>query len=298
MARTTILDGGMGQELIARTRSKPTPLWSARVMIDHPEIVREVHDDYFRAGAEIATTNTYSVLHDRLVPAGLDHRFRDLHSLACQMAVSARDAYGSGLVAGSLGPIGWSYVPELAPPWSVAAEIYEEIVRLHDPIVDLFLIETMSSVDQARGALAATAISGKPTWLGVTVDDDDGSRLRSGEAITGILDLVEEFFPKALLINCSKPEATTTAIGELAPKLESTRLGAYANGFAGIADAFKSAQGTADLLDVRTDLGPQRYADFASEWIALGAEIIGGCCEIGPNHIRVLADRFRSRERC
>ena len=267
-------------------------------MIDHPEIVCEVHDDYFRAGAEIATTNTYSVLHDRLIPAGLDHRFRELHVLACRLAVSARDAYGSGLVAGSLGPIGWSYLPELAPPWSVAAEIYEEIVRLHDPIVDLFLIETMSSVDQARGALAATAISGKPAWLAVTVDDDDGSRLRSGEAITGILDLVEEFSPKALLVNCSKPEATTTAIGELAPRLESTRLGAYANGFAGIADAFKTTQGTADQLDVRTDLGPRRYADFASEWIALGAGIVGGCCEIGPAHIRVLADRFGIREQC
>ncbi len=267
-------------------------------MIDHPEIVCEVHDDYFWAGAEIATTNTYSVLHDRLIPAGLDHRFRELHALACQMAVSARDAYGSGLVAGSLGPIGWSYVPELAPPWTVAAEIYEEIVRLHDPIVDLFLIETMSSVDQARGALAATAISGKPTWLAVTVDDDDGSRLRSGEAVTGILELVEEFSPEALLVNCSKPEATTSAIGKLASKLESTRLGGYANGFAGIADAFKTTQGTADQLDVRTDLGPQRYADFAAEWIGLGAEIVGGCCEIGPAHIRVLAERFGRPERC
>ncbi len=288
----------MGQELLARTRSRPTPLWSARVMIDHPEIVCEVHDDYFRAGAEIATTNTYSVLHDRLIPAGLDHRFRELHALACQMAVSARDAHGSGLVAGSLGPIGWSYVPELAPPWNVAAEIYEEIVRLHDPIVDLFLIETMSSIDQARGALAATAISGKPTWLAVTADDDDGSRLRSGEAVTGILKLVEEFSPEALLVNCSKPEATTTAIGELAPNLESTRLGAYANGFAGIADAFKATQSTVDQLEVRTDLGPQRYADSAAEWIGLGAEIVGGCCEIGPSHIRVLADRFGTSERC
>ena len=239
----------MGQELLARTQSKPTPLWSARVMIEHPEVVFEVHGDYFSAGAEIATTNTYSVLHDRLLPAGLDHRFRELHVLACEMAVSARDGHGSGLVAGSLGPIGWSYMPDLAPPWNAAAEVYEEVVRLHDPFVDLFLIETMSSVDQARGALAATAISGKPVWLAVTVDDGDGSCLRSGEEVTEIVGLVEEFAPEALLVNCSTPEATTEAIGKLAPVTDATRLGAYANGFAGIAHEFKSVEGTADQLD-------------------------------------------------
>ncbi|MDA8587001.1 homocysteine S-methyltransferase family protein, partial [Rhodobacteraceae bacterium] len=60
----TILDGGMGQELLARTGAAPTGLWSTQVMMDHPDAVRAIHDDYFAAGADIATTNTYAILRD------------------------------------------------------------------------------------------------------------------------------------------------------------------------------------------------------------------------------------------
>jgi homocysteine S-methyltransferase len=66
MAQITLLDGGMGQELLARSGDEPTPRWATRVMIDHPELVRRVHDDYFAAGANVATTNTYAIYHDRL----------------------------------------------------------------------------------------------------------------------------------------------------------------------------------------------------------------------------------------
>ena len=149
----TILDGGMGQELIARSPDAPTPLWSTRVMLDHPHLVRAVHDDFFAAGAEVATANTYAILHDRLQKHGLDDRFRELHETACQLAIDARDAHGGGMVAGSLGPLGWSYRADMAPPAEEAAALYAEIVEIQAPLVDLFICETMAGVDQARGAL-------------------------------------------------------------------------------------------------------------------------------------------------
>ncbi len=292
MSRATILDGGMGQELLHRTGAKPTPLWSAQVLHDHPEAVRAVHDDYFAAGAEIATTNTYSVLHDRLEAAGLDHLFAELHARACGLAADARDANGGGRVAGSLGPLGWSYCPDLAPPWEEAAEIYSEIVRLQDSTVDLFIIETMSSVDQARGALAGAAAGTKPVWLAVSVDDAEGARLRSGEAVTDILPLLGEFRVDALLVNCSSPDATTQALEELpGPGI---KLGAYANGFKSIPQSFMNAGAVVDVIEVRDDLDPVTYAGAAEGWIAAGAAIVGGCCEIGPAHIRELAHRFGS----
>jgi S-methylmethionine-dependent homocysteine/selenocysteine methylase len=73
MAFITLLDGGMGQELVARSGDEPTPLWATRVMIDHPGLVKAIHADYFAAGASVATTNTYNILHDRLVGVDLDH---------------------------------------------------------------------------------------------------------------------------------------------------------------------------------------------------------------------------------
>ena len=115
--------------------------------------MRAIHDEYFAAGAEIATTNTYSILPDRLMSKGLIEQLVPMTRSACEMAVAARDAHGSGQVAGSLGPQGFSYQPDKAPPAEQAAEVYADIARLHAEYVDFHILETMSSIDQARGGL-------------------------------------------------------------------------------------------------------------------------------------------------
>ncbi len=288
----TILDGGMGQELLARSSKKPTGLWATQVLLDAPDLVAAVHRDYFAAGADIATTNTYAIHRDRLAPFGIEDRFEALHRQACNIAVSARDEHGAGKVAGSLGPTGWSYRPDLAPPVDQAAERYAEIARLLEPHVDLILCETMASVAQARGAAMGAAVVDKPLWLSVTVDDGDGTRLRSGEPVTDILPLIGEFDLAALLVNCSVPEAVGQAIPLLAN--QGVPVGGYANGFAEIPDAFKKRGATADRLEKRENLGPEVYADFAEGWITDGAAIVGGCCEVGPAHIRELSRRWKT----
>ena len=289
MAKITILDGGMGQELIARA-GKATSLWSVQALLDNPEMVRAVHDEYFAAGAQIATTNTYSVLPDRLGHHGLSDRLTLLQQLACQQAVDARDAHGSGLVAGSLGPQGFSYQPDKSPPSDEAAETYHMICKTQADFVDLFICETMSSVDQARGGLMGAAGFGKPVWVSLSVNDKDGSKLRSGENLSDILPLLEEFQPAAVMVNCSVPEAVSTAVPLLVGN--GIPVGAYANGFVSIADAFDHVGATVDVLETRKDLGPEAYADFAQNWVDAGATIIGGCCEVGPAHIALLAGRL------
>ena len=92
----TLLDGGMGQELVARSGDEPTPLWATRVMLDHPGMVRDIHADYFNAGATVATTNTYAIHHDRLKGFGLDPMFHALHLRALAEAHEARAAFGAG----------------------------------------------------------------------------------------------------------------------------------------------------------------------------------------------------------
>ena len=285
----TILDGGMGQELLARTGAEPSGLWSTQMMIDHPEAVRDIHTDYFKAGAEIATTNTYAILRDRLEPAGIEDQFEALHRQALELAVAARDAHGSGKVASSLGPLGWSYMAELAPPSDDAAPLYAEIVALHDRHVDLYIIETMSGVDQARGALMGTAGTKKPVWLGLSVDDEDGTLLRSGEPLSEALPLINEFDVAAVLLNCSRPEAVSQGLSVL--QKSGVPFGGFANGFTSISDSFKEAAATVDRLEVRRDLGPEEYADFVDAWIDLGATIVGGCCEVGPAHIAEITRR-------
>lgn len=287
----TLLDGGMGQELVARSSEKPTGLWATKILLDNPELVRGVHDDYFAAGADVATTNTYAIHRDRLVRHDVESQFEALHKAACEIAVASRDAHGSGRVAGSLGPTGWSYRPDIAPPSEQAAEIYAEVAKLQAPFVDLFICETMSSVDQARGALLGAQTQNKPVWLAISVDDEDGTKLRSGEPVIDILPLVAELKPDALLLNCAVPEAFDQAMPMLAGC--SVPIGGYANGFTKIISAFTSPNSTVEALEKRSDLNPEKYADFVDKWINQGASIVGGCCEVGPDHIRELARRLK-----
>ncbi len=291
MSAITIMDGGMGQELIRR-QGAATSLWSIKALLDAPELVRQIHTDFFAAGAEVATTNTYSVLPDRLQRHEMIDQLGALTRLACRLALEARDAFGKGRVLGSLGPLGFSYQPDLAPLPDEAAEIYARCARLQGEDVDGHILETMSSPSQARGGLMGAGVTGKPVWLAISVDDCDGQRFRSGDPVTDILPLVAEFRPAALLINCARPEAVSTAVRALAPDCP-VPLGAYANGFAGISSQFNRIGATVDLLTARKDLGPEAYLRFAQTWVQEGASLIGGCCEVGPKHIAALTRHFR-----
>jgi homocysteine S-methyltransferase len=292
MAEITLLDGGMGQELVARSGDEPTPLWATRVMIDHPGMVRDIHADYFAAGATVATTNTYAIHHDRLERFGLDYLFHALHLRALAEAHEARGAHGSGRIAGSMGPLIGTYRPEVTLPVAEAAPKYAEIARILGPHVDLFLCETLASVEMCEGAVKGAAEGGKPVWLSVTVDDYDGSKLRSGEPVTDLARVTQAYPVAAVLANCSVPEAMGDALAGL--KTLGLPFGAYANGFTHISGNFLSEAATVKELIHRHDLTPEKYAEFVLSWVAMGATIVGGCCEVGPAHIRHLAARLKA----
>ncbi len=290
MTEITLLDGGMGQELLARSGDTPTPLWATQVMMDHPGIVHDVHAAYFAAGATVATTNTYAIHHDRLLKAGIDDRFAALHMQALAEASAARAENGAGRIAGSLGPLVASYRPDTHPPHSEAVAKYSEIAGLLAPAIDFFLAETVASLAHAAAVLEGAKVGGRPVWLSVTVDDEDGSRLRSGEPVSALGPVLAQHGAAAVLANCSAPEAMAAALKELS----AFRLpfGAYANGFQQITKDFLKDSPTVDALHARPEMTPARYADFAMRWVDVGATIIGGCCETGPAHIAEIARRL------
>ncbi len=290
MADITLLDGSIGQELVKRGGEKPTPLWSTRVMMDQPELVGQVHADYFRRGATVATTNTYAVHRSRLVREGIEDQLPALIDTALSQAKGARPASG-GRIAGALGPLLASYRPDLKPDVEEAALKYAELVSLMNDRVDLFLHETVSSLQEAEGALRGTESATKPVWLALSVMDNDGTRLRSGEQLAQVAPLVGRFAPQAVLINCTRPESVMPALTIL--KTMGRPYGAYANGFTGITQDFLEDAPTVDALEQRHDLTPEAYADFAMSWVEYGATIVGGCCEVGPDHIEAMAHALR-----
>jgi len=283
MSNITLLDGSIGQELANRGSAHKSKLWGVQVMIDAPEILHDVHTDYFNAGATVATLNTYNLLRDRLAVSGVEDQFENLHRKAAEIGLKARDDFGAGQIAAAMGPLGASYRPDLSPPAEQAAELYAEIVKLHEPFADVILIETASSIDSARGALWGASVSQKPIWLALSVEDDTTCKLRSGEPVAEAMEALADLRFDKLLLNCSTPEAIDAAF----PHIKETRpsYGAYANGFTRIVEEFKKKGQTVDALTAREDLSPEAYSKFVMDWVAGGADIVGGCCEVGPAHI-------------
>ena len=293
MTTVTLTDGGMGQELLRRSQAPPTPLWSARVLIDEPDLVRDLHADFIRAGARVITVNSYSATPERLEREGVPELFESLQKRAIDLAEAAREAVATDdkvLISGCLSPLFGSYHPDLTISFEETLGIYRRIVAEQAERVDFFLCETMASAQEARAAAVAATESGKPVWLSWTLADDGPPRLRSGETIAEAALALEDLPLAARLVNCSRPEAVAAALPDLLAL--GGRVGAYANAFTAVG-ALKHG-GTVDVLGMRDDLGPERYAQFATGWAQAGAAIVGGCCEVGPEHIAALRDHLHA----
>ncbi len=282
-----LLDGGMGQELINRKVSGQGALWSAKALFENPAAVQAVHEDYIRAGADVITTNSYACIRNNFQPEGLLHRLGEMNELAAMLARRARDKVGRNvLIAGSMGPQNGSYRPDLVGSYDDTEALYREQAGFLAPHVDLFICETMSCIREARAAAVAAASTGKPVWLSWSLEDSGEAKLRSGESLAAAWDDLDGLDVSAVLLNCSPPEAISKVLPQLV-SLSDIPVGAYANAFTPIPEKW-DFHGDASIPPSRTDITPQAYAEHAANWLAAGARIIGGCCEVGPAHIEQL----------
>ena len=279
-----VMDGGMGQELTHRGVSKDAHLWSGAALIHAPEAVRAIHEDYIRAGADLIITNCYASTRPRFETYDLTDRLVELNQLAGELACQARDACGRDvLIAGSLPPMHGTYRPDWVREVSEIEPLFREHAEMQAPYVDLFLCESMSTGDEALAAVRGAAEFGKPIWVAWTLEDGGSDKLRSGETIAEAAALLDGLPVSGFLVNCCAPESISAAMAQLAA-LGPWPVGGYANGFHGITDEWVIELGT-DELGHRHDLTPERYAKHARDWVDAGARLIGGCCEIGPEHI-------------
>ncbi len=277
----TLLDGGMGQELIRRGSPRTAEYWSAWAMIEEPDMVRGVHADYVAAGCDVLTTNTYATYADRLRPFGLADRAEELCRTAGRMAREAADAADRSVrVAGSLPPLRHSYNPAPGGIYGELRAEYDEMVDQLVGDVDLFVCETMGALHEARAATDAARATGKEVWTAFTLQGGTGPHLLDGTAFDAACDVLGA---DAYLLNCCPPEQVDEAL----PLLRSATdrpIGAYANAFLDMPVGWRGRDGS-PLPGSRTDLGADPYTAVVMGWVEMGADIVGGCCEIGPEHI-------------
>lgn len=291
MTLLTLLDGGLGRELMRFGAELRQPEWSAAALMESPEAVVRAHEAFFRAGARIATTNTYAVVPYHIGQTRFDARGAELADLAGVLARRAASGFAGARVAGSLPPACGSYLPRDFDP-EAGARILAVLVRSLMPHVDLWLAETMSSLEEAQVTGAAVAGSGKPLWMSFSLRDEPGDAdrapaLRSGEPVAAAIELAAALGAEAVLFNCSMPEVMEQAVRAAAG--QGLPVGIYANAFTA-----RGEDGAANevLATIRDDLSPAAYLAWAERWVASGATMIGGCCGIGADHIAALRAHF------
>lgn len=287
MSKIVLMDGGLGQELRARSTKPASPLWMAQTLLDEPQLVEAVQRDFVEAGAKVLTLAAYSSTPERLDRDASHDLFEPLQHAAIDVAKKAI-VRSDVKIGGCLPPLVASYRPELSPEEGVLRATYDRIVDMQKHTVDVFQCETMSSIREVKASVSSAFATGKPVWCAMSVKDENGTKLRSGENLTDGIKAAVESGASAVLVNCSSPEAINQALPLLAAS--GLPFGAYANGFTSI-DALQ-AGGTVDVLAAREDLGPQRYAEIALGWVEQGATLIGGCCEVGPAHIKEIAQQL------
>ena len=292
MTSFTILDGGMGRELHRMGAPFKQPEWSALALMLAPETVSQAHRRFVEAGAEVITTNSYALVPFHIGEAKFQAEAQTLADLAGSLArKAAAGAAHAVRVAGSLPPLFGSYRPDLFDA-ARAPELIRPLIQGLSPHVDLWLAETQSSLAEARFARETLRDDKRPFWVSFTLDDanEDLARpkLRSGECVAAAITTMLELGVDAVLFNCSQPEVMAGAVDAARAIRDArgakARIGIYANAFPPARDEAANE----GLSDIRADLTPARYAEFAKAWLQRGADIIGGCCGIGPEHIAAI----------
>ena len=295
MTNIIFLDGGLGQEIHRRSSNPEAhPLWSLQVMYDEPEIVMQVHYEFIKAGSKVLSLNNYTATPQRLREYGNSEQFSNSHDIAASILMRAIDRANINRneidIAGSLPPLVASYVASEALDFDTSVEQYKELIAVQQPFTDLFLIETMSNVSEAKAAISALKDFDETVLVGLTISDDFSNTLRSGEPLEKAVEEILEIGASALMLNCSYPEAIDNALPILASS--GVPFGGYANGFTSIKKLIPGS--TVNNLTSRKDLSKRRYAKHVQKWLELGATIIGGCCEIGPEYISHLRDELEN----
>ena len=214
-----LLDGGIGQEIYKRAGSPESKtLWSLQIMRDNPEIVVSVHMDFINAGSKVLSLNNYAATPSRLERIAMSDSFDEIHSLSIQLlntAISESKSARSDLsIAGCLPPLIASYSAEDSRENKELFDEYILLIEQQIDHVDLFLVETMSSIKEIIAVTDALDHFGLGKYVSLTLDDDHPNLLRSGENLVDAIKLLEMKSADAILLNCSCPETITSAVSE------------------------------------------------------------------------------------
>ncbi|MCP4424655.1 MAG: homocysteine S-methyltransferase [Chloroflexi bacterium] len=298
-----ILDGGLATELEARGCDLSDELWSARLLLDDPDIIRQVHLDYYRAGADCGISASYQATIPALQARGLSEAEAvELLRLSVRLVIQARDQFWAepGNRVGRLRPIVAASVGPYGAALSDGSEYTGDYDLDEDGLfawhrrrwhilaesgADILAYETIPSYSETRAlARLITETPHMPGWMSFSCGD--GRHLHDGTPIAeavAILDKIESVV--AVGVNCTPPSHIPSLIREIRAATPKPIV------------VYPNSGEEYDAVN-KCWLGqsvPAEFGDLSCEWHDAGATLIGGCCRTGPAHIRQIADRMQRR---
>jgi len=297
-----IIDGALATELESRGYSLKDELWSAKILLEQPEAIKQLHYDYFKAGADCSITASYQATIEGFMKRGLtEEEASNLIKKSVQLAIEARDEFwgdeanrvgrSKPFVAASVGPYGAFLAngSEYRGNYGLAED---ELIEFHRPRMralieagaELLACETIPSPIEARALVKLLGeFEGVSAWISFSCRDEahvcEGGKLE--ECVRQV-----EASPQvaAVGINCTSPEFIPSLIRE-AKKATDKPILVYPN---------SGESYNAKKHDWNGDPAYESFSDEARDWYKCGASLIGGCCRTTPKDIQMIADWARN----
>ena len=273
------IDGATGTEIERRGVPQLKNAWNGGGALSHPEILRGVHEDYIRAGADIVTSNTAATLKSALQDAGLEQDFAAYYRRGVKLACEARSVLGAYAVVVAGGVSHWSWSGNHPTLEELRDNATDQAAIMKEAGADLIMLEMMAKIEPMLAVLDGVEGCGLPVWVGLSckLDCNGIPRLYDGQALSDAIDVLKGRNVPLMSIMHTEVSYVDACL-DVVEELWVGPVGVYAH--------------SGNYIDGKwifnSVISPTDYAVAAEGWCNRGVRVIGGCCGVGPTHIRAL----------
>ena len=295
--KTRILDGGMGQELLAKGLISKGTLWSTSAILDEKfhQLLIDVHTSFINAGANVIVTNNFSSRKVRLIQNKVEDKFEYVNKKACELANKAREISKKNiLIAGSLPPQNGTYVVD-EREINIIKKDFKEQAEIIKPYVDFFYLDVISSAKEVEAACEVTEKMNMPVLVGLHLKKN--GKIASGETVTEIVKKYKTSNWIGLIGACVSLEIIENSSKEMSDL--DIPFGFKANLW-NVEEPLplhkfnrskfnEVGKNPNDIMGRRDEITGEIFYNFAKRIKEKGANILGGCCNINPEHIKSIS---------